>query len=104
MKVIEKNESNIDDVNKYFEDNLVLFEHTILESKQFTYSICYCPVIDIYDVVLEDTVNSRLINFESRRKLSGSTLKYFNVYKDDVVCDMFGNEFKCQTHHIELKY
>lgn len=46
-------------------------------------------------------INSQLVRYESRRKLSGSTLKYFNHYKDDEVSDNFGNHFICITHFIE---
>lgn len=103
MKNIEINESNYLEVKKYFDDGVVLFEHTILESEQFVYSICYCPVLDVYDVLLEDSVNSKLINYEARRRLSGSTLKYFKVYKGDVVEDMFGNSFSCVSHHLVIR-
>lgn len=102
MRCVEKNRDNISEIEKYYDEDIVLFEHTILESESFVYSICYCPRLDVYDVLLEDVVNSRLINYEARQRLSGSTLKYFNVFRDDIVSDMFGNRFSCVTHHVVI--
>lgn len=78
----------------------VVLEETVLESNDIYYSICRVNSLDTYDVLLIDKNEDSIINFESRVKLSGSTLKYFNVYKDDVLRDIFGNEFKCITHHV----
>lgn len=103
MTIIERNNKNLEKINKLYEENKVLFEHCILESENYTYSICYCPQLDVYDVILETKNNKKLINYESRKQLSSSTLKYFNTQKDDNVEDMFGNNFKCITHHIEIK-
>lgn len=102
MPIIERNENNEEYVEKLYESNIIKFENTILKSDQYTYSISYFPKDDIYDVVLEDDLNNRLINYEVRRKLSNSTLKYFNMYKEDAVEDNFGNKFKCITHYIEI--
>ena len=103
MRFIERCKDNVSEVSEYYAEGIVVFEHNVLESEKFVYSICYCPLLDVYDVLLEDKVNGRLVNYEARRKLSGSTLKYFNVFKGDVVDDMFGNRFTCMTHHLEIK-
>lgn len=103
MTIIERNKDNSKRIREYYDNNTVLFEHTILESEKFSYSICYCFPLNIYDVILENHVNKKLINYEARQQLSGSTLKYFNALKDDTVSDMFGNNFKCKTHYVELK-
>lgn len=103
MKKIEKNENNTDFIDELYKNDEVLFEHTILESDKLSYSICYFAKMDIYDVVIQDKVNSRTINYEARKRLSGSTLKYFRLLKDDVISDNFGNTFKCITHYIEYE-
>lgn len=103
MKKIEKNETNIDLIDDLYKNNRVLFEHTILESDKLSYSISYFAKKDIYDVLLEDKINSRIINYEARKKLSGSTLKYFVPLKDDVISDNFGNTFRCITHYVEYE-
>lgn len=103
MKKIEKNNENSNFIKKLYEDNKVFFEHTILESDNLIYSISYFAKKDIYDVLIEDKINSHIINYESRQKLSNSTLKYFNLIKDQTIDDTFGNKFKCITHRIEFE-
>lgn len=103
MKKIEKNENNISFINDLYENDKVFFEHTILESDKILFSISYFAKRDIYDVLIEDKVNSKIINYEARKKLSGSTLKYFKPLKDEVLSDNFGNNFKCITHYIEYE-
>ncbi|HIH34829.1 MAG TPA: hypothetical protein HA355_00685 [Methanosphaera sp.] len=103
MKKIEKNKNNYAFINELYENNKVLFEHTILESDKLSYSISYFAKKDIYDVLIKDKINSRTINYEARKKLSGSTLKYFAPIKGDVISDNFGNTFKCITHYIEYE-
>lgn len=103
MKKIEKNENNITLIDDLYENNRVFFEHTILESDKLVFSISYFAKGDIYDVLIEDKIRDRVINYEARKKLSGSTLKYFQPLKDDVLSDNFGNLFKCITHYIEYE-
>ncbi|RAP53587.1 MAG: hypothetical protein BZ138_00440 [Methanosphaera sp. rholeuAM270] len=103
MMIIEKNEKNKSLISEYYEKGLVLFDHCILVSEKYYYSICYCPKVDVYDVVLQDSSDLRLVNYEARKKLSNSTLKYFNVYKDDIISDSFGNRLLCLSHYIEIE-
>lgn len=97
----EKNQENIDKIKKLYDENRVLFDECILKSNKLLYTISYIPKLKIYDVILIDITENRLVRYESRDKLSGSTLKYFNIYKDDEIDDNFGNHFKCITHFIE---
>lgn len=103
MPIIERNKENEDYVKQLYEMNIVNFEVTILKSKQYDYSISYCPKQKIYDVVIEDNINCKLVNYEARQQLSNSTLKYFNLYKNDKIQDKFSNEFICITHYIEFE-
>lgn len=103
MEKIEKNNNNLDYINDLYENDKVFFEHTILESDNLIYSISYFAKKDIYDVLLEDKINSRIINYEARKILSNSTLKYLNPIKNQVITDNFGNTFKCISHYIEFE-
>ncbi len=91
---------SIDEVNKLYSTVDVTLEECILESSQIYYSICKIAKLDVYDVVLICKDDNRLINFESRKALSGSTLRYFNMYKGDVYEDNHGNTFECTSHYI----
>ena len=88
-------------IRRLYDEDKVLFDECILRSDKLSYTISYIPRLDTYDVIITDMINSQLVRYESRRKLSGSTLKYFNHYKDDEVSDNFGNHFICITHFIE---
>ena len=71
-----------------------------MESDKIYYSISKVNALGVYDVLIIDKDDNRLVNFESRRKLSNSTLRYFNNYKDDVYEDNHGNRLKCTTHYL----
>lgn len=103
MKKIEKNNENLDLIDDLYKNDKIYFEHTILESDSISYSICFFAKKEVYDVLIEDKINSKIINYESRNKLSNSTLKYFNLIKDQVISDNFGNRFKCISHIIEFE-
>lgn len=95
MKVIEL------DKNFIIKDKEYVFEHTILQSDSLIYSICYVPSMDIYDIVIENFRLGVLVYYEPRSKISGTTKKYFNLYKDDVYVDYHNTAFKCLSHTIE---
>ena len=78
----------------------VIFEECVLESDEIYYSISKITCLKLYDVVIINKKSGRLINVESRAKLSGSTLKYFNNYAGDVYVDAHGNTFKCKSHYV----
>ena len=103
MPIIEKNKENQEYIDTLYEMKVVKFENTILKSDQYTYSISYFPPKNIFDVVLEDDLNNKLVNYEAREILSNSTLKYFKLIKDEIIKDNFGNEFKCLTHYVEFE-
>lgn len=98
---IEKNKNNQELVKRLYDEDRILFDECTLKSEELLYTISYIPRLKIYDVIITDIINNQLVRYESRQKLSGSTLKYFNHYKDDEVSDNFGNHFRCITHFIE---
>lgn len=103
MKKIEKNDETLDFINELYDNDKIFFEETILESDKIIYSISYFAKKDIYDVIIEDKSNSYILNYEARKKLSNSTLKYFHLNKNQIVNDNFGNTFKCISHIIEFE-
>ncbi|OED29486.1 hypothetical protein [Methanosphaera sp. WGK6] len=101
MTIVEKSREIEDDIKTLFELNLVVFEQTVLVSKNLIYSICHVPQLNVYDVVIEDKIKGELIVYQTFAKLSNSTLKYFNLLRDETYLDGFGNDFKCISHVIE---
>lgn len=103
MKKIEKTAENMEYIKRLYEENKVIFDCCILKSDKLEYFILFTPKMDIYDVVIKDYKDNILINYEDRKKLSSSTLKYFNLFNGDKTSDMFGNEFICLTHYVEYE-
>lgn len=103
MPTVEKTKELIKDIKTLYELDLVKFEQTILKSDHLNYTIIYTPKLDIYDVIIEDYKKEKLINYQSFPKLSGSTLKYFNLLQNQEYDDGFGNKFKCISHTIEYE-
>lgn len=101
--ISEKNRDNMDEVMKLYDMDRILFDECHLISEKLEYIISYIPRLKVYDVIIRDLEKDELVRYESRGKLSGSTLKYFNVYRDDVIDDNFGNHFICKTHFIEYE-
>ncbi|AWX32217.1 hypothetical protein [Methanosphaera sp. BMS] len=91
---------SIDEINDIYSSHDVVLEECILESDDIYYSICRINALDVYDVLLVDRNGDELINFESRMKLSGSTLRYFHMYAGDEYCDGHGNVFRCMSHYV----
>ena len=58
---------------------------------------------DCYDIVIENYCLGKLVIFESRKYISDTTKKYFNLYKGDDFTDFHKREYKCLSHIIEYK-
>ncbi|WP_455644843.1 hypothetical protein [Methanosphaera sp.] len=101
MTLVEKSRELEKDIKTLFELDLVVFEQTLLVSENLMYSICHVPKLNVYDVVIEDKVKGELVAYQTFSKLSNSTLKYFNLLRDETYSDGFGNDFKCISHVIE---
>ncbi|WP_170103980.1 hypothetical protein [Methanosphaera cuniculi] len=52
----------------------------------------------IYNYI--DNMTYSCVNF---KKLSNSTLRYFNMQKDDTYDDWFKNSFRCLSHIVGYK-
>lgn len=102
LKRIEKTREVESDIISLYKSDSVIFEETTLVSEKLNYVISYFPKGDVYDVIIENK-NSNLIIYQSFPKLSSSTLKYFNLLKDETYDDNFGNSFKCISHTIEYR-
>ncbi|RAP43414.1 MAG: hypothetical protein BZ134_07030 [Methanosphaera sp. SHI1033] len=100
MKIIEKTSEKESDIDSLYKSDSVIFEETTLVSDKLNYVISYFPKDNVYDVIIENK-NSNMIIYQSFPKLSSSTLKYFNLLKDETYNDNFGNSFKCISHTIE---
>ena len=103
VMIIKVEVKSISEANDLYSKYDVVLEECILESDEMYYSICKINRLDIYDVLLIDKSYNKLINFESRTKLSNSTLKYFYHYKGEVYNDWLGNNFKCISHYVCYK-
>lgn len=100
---LHKQEVGRDDIKTLYETEDVLFEQTILKSDHLIYSLCYVPKLDCYDIVIENYCLGKLVIFESRKYISNTTKKYFNLYKGDDFTDFHKREYKCLSHIIEYK-
>lgn len=103
IKIIEVNSENKEKVSKLYRCDKVLIEENILLSDEIEYALYYLPKEKIYDVIIKNRKTDKTIFYESREKLSSSTLKYFNLTKNEKYQDNFNNKFKCITHNIQIK-
>lgn len=100
MKLIQKNESNIDFIKNLYNENKVIFEKTVLISDNLKYVICYFPQHNFYHIFIYDYIDNFIISNINFSKLSNSTLKYFNMIKGDIYNDWLKNSFRCLSHII----
>ncbi len=103
ISIIEKTKNDEENIKILIDLNLVIFEETVLLSNNLKYIIIHTPKIKVYDVIIEDFKKGILISYISFNKLSNSTLKYFNLIKNEEYSDNFGNTFKCIKHTIEYE-
>ena len=97
---IEKDDETKDEIEMLYSFGVVLFEHTILESEELTYSICYFAPQEVYDIVIENSKNGQLIKYESVKQLDDKTRKFYDLIKNDEITDGT-NKYKCMSHSIE---
>ncbi|WP_069593075.1 hypothetical protein [Methanosphaera sp. WGK6] len=99
---IEKDAENISEIELLYTFDVIIFEHTLLESEKYSYSICWTNPKQIYDVVIEDKQKGKLVKYEVVKKSSPKLSKYFNLIKGEKLVDD-GCQITCTSHSIEYK-
>lgn len=98
---IERDFETNDEIEMLYSFGVVLFEHSIIESGDYCYSICYFAPDDIYDVVVEDNKSGKVLSYEVKKTLDSTLTNYFNLVKNESVHDERGNLIKCLSHSVE---
>lgn len=98
---IEKDKETEDEIEMLYSFGVVLFEHTLLKKEHQTISICYFAPLDVFDVVVEDNDNGRLVSYRAVKQLDDTLLKYFNLIKNEELIDDDGLTVKCTSHSVE---
>lgn len=98
---IEKDDDTKDEIEMLYSFGVVLFENTILKSEELTVSISFFSPLKIYDIVIEDNKNHRLVSYESKTELDEDFLKLFNLTKNEEIIDKNNVKYKCMSHSIE---
>lgn len=100
MTVIEKDDNNLGEIETLYSFDVVLFESTVLIIADIELCICYVEFLDLYDVSMQDVGHTKIIEYESVRKLDDRLNRYFNMIKGDVVVED-DVEIRCISHSIE---
>ena len=98
---IEKDDETESEIEMLYSFGVVLFEHTILKTEESTISICYFDPLGIYDIIIEDNTNLRLLSFESKTALDEDLMELFNLTKNDEITDKNNVKYKCMSHSVE---
>lgn len=98
---IEKDDETIEEIEMLYSFGVVLFEHTILESAEYTYSICYFPPGDVYDIVIENKNDKSLLEYRVTDKLDKKFNLLFNLIKNQEITDDNNIKYTCMSHSIE---
>ena len=98
---IEKDDETKAEIEMLYSFDVVLFEHTILKGDKYTISICYFNPLKIYDIIIEDYINSCLISIESKNELDEEYKTFFNLIKNEEITDKNNNKYKCMSHSVE---
>ena len=98
---IEKDKESQSEIEMLYSFGVVIFEHTILKNDDYEYSICYFAPGNVYDIVVLDKKNMKVLKYDSCDKLDDKYEKYFNLINGQkVLCDD-GSELTCRSHSIE---
>lgn len=98
---IEKDDDTKDEIEMLYSFDVVLFENTVLKSEETTISISFFSPLKIYDIVIEDNENLRLISYESKTELDEDLMKLFNLTKNEEIIDKNNVKYKCMSHSVE---
>ncbi len=103
MLLTQKDDSNYNFIKNLYKENKIIFEKTTLMSKNLKYVICYFSKEDYYYVYIYNYIDDIIYSCVNFKKLSNSTLKYFNMKKNDTYNDWFKNSFCCLSHIVGYK-
>lgn len=98
---IEKDHSSESEIEMLYSFGVVLFEHCVLKNDTYEYSICYFAPSDVYDIVVINKKESKVIKFESCSKLDEKYSDYFNLINGEKTLDDDNNELICRSHSVE---
>lgn len=96
---IEKDDETKEEIEMLYSFDVVLFEHTIVESHNQIISICYFNPKQVYDVVIQDK-SGKLIRYEQLNQLDEKLEKYYNLIKNEEITEN-GIKYKCMSHSVE---
>ena len=96
---IEVDEDNKSEIEILYSFDVVIFEHVICSNDDMEVSICYFAPSDVYDIVVIDKKNRRLLEYERCDKLNDKYSKYFNLIKGQTAHD--DASLTCGSHSIE---
>lgn len=103
MLLIQKDDSNINFIRNLYKKGKIIFEKTTLISNNLKYVICYFSSGDYYYVYVYNYIDDIIYSCVDFKKLSNSTLRYFNMSKNDTYNDWFKNSFRCLSHVVGYK-
>ena len=103
MLLIQKDDSKSNFIINLYKENKIIFEKTTLISNNLKYVICYFSSEDYYYVYIYNYIDNITYSCVNFKKLSNSTLRYFNMQKDDTYDDWFKNSFHCLSHIVGYK-
>ncbi len=98
---IEKDKETENEIEMLYSFGVVLFEHTILESDNKTISISYFEPEKIYDIIIEDKKQGKLIEYINTDQLNDTFKQYFSLIKNEETSDENNDILKCTSHSIE---
>jgi len=97
---IEKDDETKDEIEMLYSFGVVIFEHVIIESEQRRYSICYFAPEELYDIVIEDKQEKKVIRYDVKKQLDNNLEQYYGLNKNDTL-ELDGVMYKCTSHSVE---
>lgn len=96
---IERDDETKEEIEMLYAFEVVIFEHVILESGKYSYSICYFAPREVFDIVIEDK-NNNTRSFETMGKLNERMDKLFQLNKGDNI-SIDDEDINCISHSVE---
>lgn len=97
---IEKDKENENEISMLYDFGVIIFEHVILESDKYYYSICWFNPKKVYDVLVEDKQRGVVDSFDTFNELPPNLSKLYSMIKGESVC-LDDEIIKCNSHCVE---